>query len=201
MLFFFLSSFDFVSNSNPFPSLSLSLSVSFSLFSRPLTLSRPLSLFLPRSGARSLLYVWCEHASVLLCRVSSAGWQDLSYEDSLSFAVRTKLVGRVCTTNDGKNGGLVFHHEQAQTPKWPSKVFFFCEIPAPKGTGGGTGLSPSDVLLQALEAKDPAFVQACDQKGVKYTAYLLGEPDPSKGMCVIAGVSGLGDPLGWDVLK
>jgi hypothetical protein len=113
---------------------------------------------------------------------SFSGWQDLSYEDSLSFAVRTKLVGRVCTTNDGKTGGLTFHHEQAQTPKWPSKVFFFCETPAPKGTGGGTGLSPSDLLLQSLESKFPQFVTLCEQRGVKYTAYLTAEPDPSKGV-------------------
>jgi len=52
------------------------------------------------------------------------GYADLSYENSMSFAVRTKLADRICTTNEGKSGGLVFHHEQAQTPLWPSHVFF-----------------------------------------------------------------------------
>lgn len=108
------------------------------------------------------------------------GWKDLSYEDSLSFAVRTHLTGRVCTTNDGKNGGLVFHHEQAQTPKWPSKVFFYCQNPADKG--GGTGVCPSDILLKKLEEKYPEFIKDCEEKGVKYTAYLNPEPDPTKGV-------------------
>lgn len=108
------------------------------------------------------------------------GWKDLSYEDSLSFAVRTHLTGRVCTTNDGKNGGLNFHHEQAQTPKWPSKVFFYCQNPASEG--GGTGVCPSDVLLKKLEEKFPQFVKDCEEKGVKYTAYLNPDPDPTKGV-------------------
>jgi len=51
------------------------------------------------------------------------GWKDLSYDDSLSFAVRIKRSNRICTTNEGKTGGLVFHHEQAQSPKWPSNLF------------------------------------------------------------------------------
>lgn len=108
------------------------------------------------------------------------GWKDLSYTDSLSFAVRTHLTGRVCTTNDGKNGGLVFHHEQAQTPKWPSKVFFYCQNPASEG--GGTGVCPSDIVLKKLEEKYPTFVKDCENKGVKYTAYLNPEPDPTKGV-------------------
>jgi hypothetical protein len=52
------------------------------------------------------------------------GYHDLSYEKSMSFAVRTRLADRICTTNEGKLGRkLEFHHEQAQTPLWPSHVF------------------------------------------------------------------------------
>ena len=29
-------------------------------------------------------------------------WQDLSYDRSMSFAVRHKLSDRICTTNEGK---------------------------------------------------------------------------------------------------
>ena len=36
-------------------------------------------------------------------------------------------------TNEGKTGGLVFHHEQAQSPRWPSKLFFCCELAAAPG--------------------------------------------------------------------
>lgn len=110
---------------------------------------------------------------------SFKGWEDLSYTKSMSYAVRTKVEGRICTTNDGREGGLVFHHEQAQTPYWPGKVFFFCEIPAEEG--GGTGICPSDIILQKLEEKFPEFVKQCEEKGVKYTAYLNADPDPSIG--------------------
>lgn len=108
------------------------------------------------------------------------GWEDLSYEDSLSYAVRLRLTGRVCTTNEGKTGGMVFHHEQAQTPKYPSKVIFFCENPATKG--GGTGVCPSDEVCRGLEEKYPEFVKNCEEKGVCYTGYLLPDADPSKGV-------------------
>lgn len=108
------------------------------------------------------------------------GWQDLSYEDSLSFAVRLQVTGRVCTTNEGKNGGMVFHHEQAQTPKFPSKVMFYCLTTGTEG--GGTGVCPSFEVLKRLEASYPAFVRRVEDKGVKYIAYLRSEPDASKGV-------------------
>ena len=49
-------------------------------------------------------------------------WHDLPYEDSLSLAVRAPVCARVCTTNEGRTGGLVWHHEQAAAPRYPSKV-------------------------------------------------------------------------------
>lgn len=107
-------------------------------------------------------------------------WQNLSYERSLSFAVRTPVLGRVCTTNDGRNGGLTFHHEQAQTPLYPSKLMFFCEIAAKEG--GATGISPSTMVLKALEKKYPQFIKDCEEKGVTYTALLRAEPDPENGV-------------------
>jgi hypothetical protein len=38
---------------------------------------------------------------------SSLSYEDLPYEESLSFAVRVDVTGRVCTTNEGKKGGQV----------------------------------------------------------------------------------------------
>jgi len=107
-------------------------------------------------------------------------WQDLPYEESLSMAVRLHVVGRVCTTNEGKRGGMVFHHEQAQTPRWPSRLMFYCETPA--SSGGGTGICPSSEVLRKLEAKHPEFIRKCEALGVKYTAYLRANPDASKGV-------------------
>jgi len=75
----------------------------------------------------------------------------------------------------------VFHHEQAQTPLWPSKVFFCCQKAAAPGDGGGTGLTRSDVLLKQLRNKYPDFVAKCEQLGVRYTIYCGPEQDTSKG--------------------
>jgi hypothetical protein len=110
-----------------------------------------------------------------------AGWEDLSYSRSMSFAVRKRCTERICTTNEGKSGGLVFHHEQAQTPLWPSRVFFCCERPAEPGDGGGTGLVSSHLVLERLRAAYPEFVAKCKDVGVRYTIFAGPVQDASKG--------------------
>jgi hypothetical protein len=109
------------------------------------------------------------------------GWKDLSYEKSMSFAVRHKLSNRICTTNEGKSGGLVFHHEQAQTPLWPSYVFFCCLLPAQPGDGGATGLVSSDLVYDELKTRHPEFIEKCETHGVRYTVYAGPEQDATKG--------------------
>lgn len=108
------------------------------------------------------------------------GWKDLPYEDSLSYAVRLPVVDRVCTTNEGKTGGMVWHHEQAAAPRYPSRVLFYCERPAT--TGGGTGITPSWTVAEALQARFPEFVARVRELGVRYRAALPPEQDPSKGV-------------------
>eukprot|EP00049_Salpingoeca_infusionum_P019476 m.362043 g.362043 ORF g.362043 m.362043 type:complete len:351 (-) comp20053_c0_seq1:390-1442(-) len=107
------------------------------------------------------------------------GLEDLPYEKSLSFAVRIQVTNRVCTTNEGKKGGQVFHHEQAQTPFYPSKLFFFCESPAP--VGGGTAVCPSGIVLQRLKETHTDFYSKLKKEGVKYTAVMSSAGDASKG--------------------
>lgn len=109
------------------------------------------------------------------------GWNDLSYERSMSFAVRKKLSQRICTTNEGKSGGLVFHHEQAQTPLWPRYVFFLCQTPAQPGDGGATGVVRSDVIYDELKQRYPDFIHQCEAYGVRYTIYAGPDQDTSKG--------------------
>jgi alpha-ketoglutarate-dependent taurine dioxygenase len=109
------------------------------------------------------------------------GWTDLSYDRSMSFAVRKRLTNRICTTNEGKSGGLVFHHEQAQTPLWPSHVFFCCLLPAQPGDGGATGIVSSALVYEKLRAKYPTFCDQCEQYGVRYTVHAGPEQDPTKG--------------------
>jgi hypothetical protein len=108
-------------------------------------------------------------------------WQDLSYEKSMSFAVRRKLSNRICTTNEGKSGGLVFHHEQAQTPLWPSNVFFCCLLPAQPGDGGATGIVSSDLVYNELKKRHSKFIKNCEEHGVRYTVYAGPKQDPTKG--------------------
>eukprot|EP00934_Nitzschia_sp_Nitz4_P003927 Nitzschia sp. Nitz4//scaffold51_size120721//3808//4935//NITZ4_003713-RA/size120721-processed-gene-0.108-mRNA-1//1//CDS//3329553820//3917//frame0 len=109
------------------------------------------------------------------------GWSDLSYDKSMSFAVRRKMANRICTTNEGKSGGLVFHHEQAQTPLWPSHVFFCCLLPALPGDGGATGIVSSDLVYEILKERHPDFMSKCEMHGVRYTVFAGPEQDPTKG--------------------
>jgi Taurine catabolism dioxygenase TauD, TfdA family len=112
------------------------------------------------------------------------GWNDLSYDRSMSFAVRKRFgdsAPRICTTNEGKSGGLVFHHEQAQTPLWPSNVFFCCELPAAPGDGGATGLVSSEKVYTELQKRHPDFCRKCEEYGVRYTVYAGPTQDTSKG--------------------
>jgi len=108
-------------------------------------------------------------------------FKDLSYERSMSFAVRRKESARICTTNEGKSGGLVFHHEQAQTPLWPSHLFFCCQTPALPDDGGQTGLVSSSVVYEQLRQRFPDFVNQCETQGVRYTVYAGPTQDPTKG--------------------
>ena len=112
---------------------------------------------------------------------NNKSWSDLSYEKSMSFAVRTKLSNRICTTNEGKSGGLVFHHEQAQTPLWPKYVYFCCLLPAQKGDGGETGIVSSNLVYEILREKYPEFIHKCETYGVQYTVYASEIQDTSKG--------------------
>ena len=63
------------------------------------------------------------------------------YEKSLSNAVRINRTPRVFTANEAPPSVTIFlHHEMAQTPVYPSKLFFFCEKPADApGVGDSDG--------------------------------------------------------------
>jgi alpha-ketoglutarate-dependent taurine dioxygenase len=103
------------------------------------------------------------------------------YEDSLSNAVRVNRTPRVFTANEAPPSVTIFlHHEMAQTPIYPSRLFFFCERPAE--SGGATPLCRSDVLWQRLRAERPEFARDCESKGLKYSNVMPSQNDPSSGM-------------------
>jgi alpha-ketoglutarate-dependent taurine dioxygenase len=107
-------------------------------------------------------------------------WPNFTYADSLSNAVRRNRTERVFTANEAPPDVSIFlHHEMAQTPIYPSRLFFFCEQPAQQG--GATPICRSDQLLTRLAEAAPEFVQACETKGVTYSQTMPPVEDLASG--------------------
>jgi alpha-ketoglutarate-dependent taurine dioxygenase len=103
------------------------------------------------------------------------------YDESLSNAVRVNRTPRVFTANEAPpTVDIFFHHEMAQTPIYPSRLFFFCEQPAAEG--GATPLCRSDIVWDRLAQRCPQFARDCEAKGLKYTNVMPSENDPTSGM-------------------
>lgn len=105
---------------------------------------------------------------------------NFTYSESLSNAVRRNRTDKVFTANEAPaDVSIYLHHEMAQTPVFPSKLFFFCELAAQ--SGGATPLCRSDILLQRLTERDPDFVALCEAKGVRYTNTMPYSDDAGSG--------------------
>ena len=110
----------------------------------------------------------------------SYGEENFPYEESLSNAVRINLTPRVFTANEAPPETSIFlHHEMAQTPIYPSKLFFYCNISA--DTGGATPLCRSDILLEKLEEENPELVEDFSSKGVRYSHTMPAQDDHGSG--------------------
>ncbi|TRD11812.1 SyrP protein [Erythrobacter insulae] len=108
------------------------------------------------------------------------GEAGFTYEDSLSNAVRTNVTARVFTANEAPPTTEIFlHHEMAQTPLYPSKLFFYCEIAAE--AGGATPVCRSDWVLEHLAKAAPDFVERLTAEGVRYTNVMPGSDDAGSG--------------------
>jgi alpha-ketoglutarate-dependent taurine dioxygenase len=102
------------------------------------------------------------------------------YNESLSNAVRHNCTPRVFTANEAPRDVEIFlHHEMAQTPYFPSHLFFFCEQAA--AAGGATPLCRSDVLLKKLSEQLPDFVARCRAHGARYSLTMPAEADATSG--------------------
>lgn len=113
--------------------------------------------------------------------IAAFDYPNFAYEDSLSNAVRVVRTERVFSANEAPPAVTIFfHHEMAQTPLFPSKLFFYCEI-APS-EGGATPLCRSDVLLERLRERFPRFVADCELKGLKYSNVMPAANDHASGM-------------------
>lgn len=107
--------------------------------------------------------------------------KNFPYAESLSNAVRVNKTPRVFTANEAPPSVTIFlHHEMAQTPVYPSRLFFFCEHAAE--TGGATPVCRSDALWDRLEQSQPQFAADCRNKGLKYTNVMPASNDASSGM-------------------
>ena len=113
--------------------------------------------------------------------VTATGFVNFTYEKSLSNAVRVNRTERVFTANEAPAEVTIhLHHEMAQTPVYPSKLFFYCEHPA--DSGGATPICRSDCLLDRLASEAPRFVEDCKSKALKYTNVMPGAADMASGM-------------------
>jgi alpha-ketoglutarate-dependent taurine dioxygenase len=113
--------------------------------------------------------------------VAAFGLANFPYYESLSNAVRVNRTPRVFTANEAPPDVTIYlHHEMAQTPIYPSRLFFFCEHPA--ATGGATPVCRSDVLWERLVERCPAFCRELEAKGLRYSHVMPAENDAKSGM-------------------
>ena len=113
--------------------------------------------------------------------VSALGYPKFSYANSLSNAYRINHTPRVFSANEAPADVTIFlHHEMAQTPFYPSKLIFFCQVAAEEG--GATPVCRSDILWERLKAEHGMFAADCETKGLRYTNVMPGEADTASGM-------------------
>jgi hypothetical protein len=98
----------------------------------------------------------------------------------LSNAVRVNVTDRVFTANEAPpDTSIYLHHEMAQTPLYPSKLFFYCQIAAEEG--GATPLCRSDILVDQLREADPDLIARLETRGVRYTNIMPASDDTGSG--------------------
>ena len=111
---------------------------------------------------------------------NSFNYPNFTYKESLSNAVRINFTERVFTANEApKEVEIFLHHEMAQTPISPSKLFFFCKNSADEG--GETPLCRSDMLFADLAREMPELAADFVSKGLKYTTQMPAQDDPTSG--------------------
>ncbi|KAK7471590.1 hypothetical protein BaRGS_00035753 [Batillaria attramentaria] len=108
--------------------------------------------------------------------VKAFGGEPLEYVGGA--APRRVVVGNVFTANEAPPDQLIpFHHEMAQVPTFPSRLFFYCDVAPP--SGGQTPLALSHVVYRRMQERHPDFVHKLEQEGVRYTRVLPDGDDPT----------------------
>ncbi|KAI6671868.1 hypothetical protein NL676_006753 [Syzygium grande] len=163
-----------------FPSVlapSAGIRPSLPLLTRAIETQKPyLESLIHEAGALLLRGFPVSSASDFNDVVGAFGYEELPYVGGA--APRTNVVGRVFTANESPpDQKIPFHHEMAQVPEFPSKLFFFCEVEP--GSGGETPIVLSHVVYERMREKYPDFVQQLEEHGLIYTRVLGEEDDPS----------------------
>ena len=105
---------------------------------------------------------------------------DFTYSESLSNAVRINFTPRVFTANEAPpEVGIFLHHEMAQTPISPEKLFFCCLSAAEEG--GATPVCRSDLLYAAYKDRFPQWAEKFANLGLKYKIQMPAEADADSG--------------------
>lgn len=108
-------------------------------------------------------------------------YPNFPYSESMSNAYRINFTDRVFSANEAPSNITIFlHHEMAQTPNPPSKLFFYCQIAPNKG--GSTPICRSDILWNRLCEQEPELADECLKKGLKYSNVMPSEVDELSGM-------------------
>lgn len=108
------------------------------------------------------------------------GYQNFTYKESLSNAVRINYTPFVFTANEApKHVEIYLHNEMAQTPIYPSIISLFCEQAADQG--GATALCRSDFMYERLIEAAPEQMQKLEATGIKYTTRMPAEDSPESG--------------------
>jgi hypothetical protein len=111
---------------------------------------------------------------------SAFGYGDFTYQQSLSNAVRINHTPRVFTANEAPPDIEIFlHHEMAQTPISPEKIFFCCLSAAEKD--GATPLCRSDLLYAAFKARHTEWAAQFASLGLKYRMKMPVVDDATSG--------------------
>ncbi|XP_059457122.1 clavaminate synthase-like protein At3g21360 [Corylus avellana] len=135
-----------------------------------------LDSLLHKSGAVLLRGFPVSTASDFNDVVEAFGFEELPYVGGA--APRTSVVGRVFTANESPpDQKIPFHHEMAQVPEFPSKLFFFCEVEP--GSEGETPIVLSHIVYERMKERYPEFVERLEEHGLLYTRVLGEDDDPS----------------------
>ncbi len=111
---------------------------------------------------------------------SSFGYDNFTYKESLSNAVRINHTEYVFTANEApKDVEIFLHNEMAQTPIFPSIISLFCQAAAEQG--GETAVSRSDKIYQQLYNAHPQATDQLEKLGIKYTTQMPADDSPESG--------------------